>query len=135
MVDLLAERGEREAADVLEGYWNELAAALDFLLLCGYKLDLFDADVQASLLPQIHRTHGQVLSGGDEERFAGAVERALLEVLGETDARKVYAQVSAGEPKAPVSQLALMWMSAHMPRAAAKVLTSARSYYGEAAAA
>jgi hypothetical protein len=135
MVDLLVDRGDRLAADVLERYWNELAAQLNFMLLCGYRLDLFDTDVQAALLPQIHRSHSRVLAGGDEDRFATAVERALLEVLGETDAQKVYAQIPAGEAKAPVSQLALMWMSAHMPRAATKVLALARSYYGEAAAA
>jgi len=135
MVDLLVDRGDQVAADVLERHWNELAAQLNFMLLCGYRLDLFDTDVQAALLPQIHRSHAHVLPGADEEQFATAVERALFEILGETDARKVYAQVSAGDAKAPASQLALMWMSAHMPRAATKVLAVARSYYGEEAAA
>jgi hypothetical protein len=134
MVDLLVERGDRVGADVLERYWNALAAQLNFMLLCGYRLDPFDADVQTALLPQIHRSHAQVLPAGDEERFATAVERALLEILGETDAQKVYAQISGGQAKAPVPQLALMWMSAHMPRTAGKVLAAARSHYGEAAA-
>lgn len=134
MVDLLVARGDRAEADVLERYWNELAAQLNFMLLCGYRLDLFDADVQAALLPQIRRSHAQLLPAGDEERFATAVERALVDVLGEDDAQKVYAQISA-EAKAPASVLALMWMSAHMPRAAGKVLDVARSRYGEAAAA
>lgn len=135
MVDLLVARGDRAEADVLEGYWNELAAERNFMLLCGYRLDLFDADVQASLLPQIHRSHAQLLPAGDEKRFATSVERALLEVLGEADAHKVYAQISAEKAKGPASQLALMWLSAHMPRAAGKVLDVARSHYGEAAAA
>ena len=135
MVDLLVDRGDRSGADVLEHHWNELAAQLNFMLLCGYRLDLFDADAQTALLPQIHRSHAQVLPVGDEERFAAAVERALLEVLGDADAQKVFAQISNTQGKAPTSQLALMWLSAHMPRAAGKVLAAARSHYAAAAAA
>jgi hypothetical protein len=135
MVDLLVDRGERLDADVLERYWNELAAELNFGLLCGYKLDLLDDDSQIGLLSQIHRSHAEVLPSGDEDRFAVAVDRALVEVLGEADKQKVYAQIGNAGVKAPAPQLALMWLSAHMPRAAAKVLAAARRYYGDVAAA
>jgi hypothetical protein len=132
MVDILVRRGERDEADVLEAYWNELAAIRNFTLLCGYRIDPLDPE-QAPLLPQIYRSHSRVLALPDETRFASAVERALTEVLGETDARSVYARVALGDSAAPESQLALMWVSAHMPRTAEEVLARARSHYAAAA--
>jgi KaiC/GvpD/RAD55 family RecA-like ATPase len=135
MVDVLVQRGDHRAADVLERYWNELAEQRNFTLLCGYKVDRFDPTAHSTLLPQIYRSHAQALALPDEDRFAGAVERALVEVLGESDARTVYARVSQNRGKAPESQLALMWLTAHMPRAAAQVLTLARDHYAGSAAA
>lgn len=39
MVNLLWEQGDVIAAMRLEGFWNELAADIDFSLLCGYRTD------------------------------------------------------------------------------------------------
>ena len=39
MVNLLWEGGDVIAAMTLEGFWNELAAEVDFSLLCGYRRD------------------------------------------------------------------------------------------------
>jgi hypothetical protein len=134
MVDVLVRRGEQTAADTVERYWNELAAQSNFTLLCGYKLDLFDPEAQHALLPQIHKSHARVLPLHDEETFSAAVRQALNEVLGESDAKKVYARVSAESPEAPTSQLTLMWLTAHMPHAATRVLALARDHYADAAA-
>jgi hypothetical protein len=137
MVDVLVRRGELAAADTLEGYWNALAEKREFTLLCGYKADLFDPDAQASLLPQIYRSHTHVLPPADGERIELAVGRALAEVLGEADAQKVYSRVARlrQAPAAPASHLALLWVSAHMPRTASEVLAVARTHYTDAAAA
>jgi hypothetical protein len=129
MVDVLVRRGEQTAADTVERYWNELAAESNFTLLCGYKLDLFDPEAQHALLPQIHKSHARVLPLHDEEMFSASVERALIDILGESDAKKVQARVSAGSTDAPASQLTLMWLTAHMPHVATRVLNLARSHY------
>jgi len=134
MVDVLVQRGEQAAADVLERYWNELAAKRNFTLLCGYQVDRFDPAAQA-LLPQIYRSHARVLALPDDDRFAAAVQRAFVDVLGDSDARNVYTRVSRNVGNAPESQLALMWLNAHMPRTAAQVLARAREHYAAAAAA
>jgi hypothetical protein len=135
MVDILVRRGRRPEADTLERYWNELGARRQFTLLCGYKVDLFDLDAQTALLPQVYRSHTEVLPGTDAERVELAVERAVVEVLGEADAQRLYAQVSRGGANAPVSHRALLWISAHMPRTAEEVLAAARTHYASAAAA
>jgi hypothetical protein len=137
MVDILVRRDDRRSADVLEGFWNDLAAKRSFTLLCGYRVDLFDVEAHISLLPQVYRSHTHVLPALDADRIELAVGRALTEVLGEADSQKVYAQVARQEQakSAPASHLALMWVSAHMPRTAAQVLAAARTHYSAAAAA
>lgn len=131
MVDLLCRRGEPEAADALEALWNRLALRKQFSLLCGYKVDLFDRVAQVELLPRVYRAHSHVLPGGDSARMEGAVEHALATVLGEADAKKVYGQVArqVRDERIPAAQVALMWVTAHMPRAAERVLDCARTQY------
>jgi hypothetical protein len=67
--------------------------------------------------------------------FSASVERALIDILGESDAKKVQARVSAESTDAPASQLTLMWLTAHMPHAATRVLNLARNHYSGTSAA
>lgn len=135
MVDILVRRGDRTQADTLEDFWNELGEKKNFALLCGYKVDIFDLHAQISLLPQVYRTHTHVLPGADADRVELAVGRALADVLGEDDAQKVYAQARRNDKSVQLSHLALLWVSAHMPRTAEEVLAAARLHFAEAAAA
>jgi hypothetical protein len=131
MVDILCRNGETEAADLLEELWNRLGLRRNFSLLCGYKVDVFDRGAQLGLLPQVCRSHSHVLPAVDAERMERAVDAALIEALGVADAHKVYAQVAlqVREQRVPVPDLALMWVSAHMPRSAERVLAAARTHY------
>jgi len=135
MVDVLVRRGDRAAADTLEGYWNDLFAKRHFTLLCGYKVDLFDVATYIELLPQVYRSHTHVLQTADDRRFEEAVDRALTDVLGAEDVQKVYARVARSGDKAPRSHLALQWICAHMPRAASDVFAAAQAFFAEADAA
>jgi KaiC/GvpD/RAD55 family RecA-like ATPase len=131
MVDLLVRDERVAAADALEEMWNRLGARRTFTLLCGYEIDVFDRAAQTGLLPQVCRSHSHVLPLVDPERMERAVDKALVETLGAGDAQKVYAQIARQERDAqvPASQLALMWVSAHMPRAADRILATARTHY------
>lgn len=135
MVDLLCRRGETAAADELEDFWHELGSRRNFSLLCGYKIDLFDRASQVTLLPQVYRSHSHVLPSLDSEWVEEAVAAALAAVLGEANAQRVYARVARhrSHQQVPTAQLALMWVSAHMPRAADRVLAAARAQYVAAA--
>jgi hypothetical protein len=136
MVDLLWHRGDPEGAVALEGLWNDLGTRLRFSLLCGYRIDIFDRTAQVTFLPQVCRTHSRVLAGDNSERVEHAVNTALTETLGRADAEKIYTLVAAQvrEEKVPPAQLALMWVSAHMPRTAEHVLAAARAHYSASAA-
>ncbi len=131
MVDLLAARGQLEAAVKLEQLWNELARRRSFSLLCGYRIDVFDRAAQTGLLPHVCAEHSHVLPVGDPERLSRAVDLALDEVLGPADAGKVYLLVGerVREARVPVAQLVLMWVSANMPGLADRILASARTHY------
>jgi hypothetical protein len=130
LVDLLCERGSAGSAARLEELWNHLARRRAFSLLCSYRIDVFDRDAQLSVLPEICRAHSHVLPAGDPERLESAVDAALEEALGR-QAGQVYAMVGEQlrRKHVPAAQLALMWVSAEMPRSAERILESARAHY------
>jgi hypothetical protein len=77
-----------------------------------------------------------VLPADDPERLHRAVDAALEETLGSTDAGRVYAMIAdeMRQTSVPASQLALMWVSAEMPAVAQRVLSSAETKYLQPAA-
>jgi hypothetical protein len=131
IVDQLCRRGDRASADLLEDLWNHLGRRREISLLCGYKLDLFDRDIQVNLLPQIYRAHTDLLPLAAAEALDQAVEQALVEILGTEDARKVGEQAARHPTDERLSrgQQTLMWVSAHMPRTAERILERTRDHY------
>lgn len=134
MVDLLCQRGDPQGAAVVEQLWNRLLATRDLSLLCAYRVDVFDAEVQASLLPAVCGAHTHVEVADDPRGFQDAVDAALSETLGPGDAQKVWALVAdeIRDGRVPAAELALMWVSTYMPRSASRVLERARERYATA---
>jgi hypothetical protein len=136
MVDLLCADGNEDAAFELERLWNDLASRRRFRLLCGYRLDLFDLSCQSTTLPRVCREHSHVMPARNYPRFARAVDRALRDTVGSTEAANVYLRVSrqAGtDERIPLAQLILMWVSENMPVRAQQILATAREHYTAAA--
>jgi MEDS: MEthanogen/methylotroph, DcmR Sensory domain len=131
MVDVLVHRGEDDAAVSLEELWNSLAWSRSFSLLCAYELDVFDRETQATRLPEICRTHSHVKPADDARKLARAVDAALADVLGASEAGQLYVVVSEElrEERVPSPQLMLMWVSEHMPVHAERILAAARERY------
>ena len=131
MVDLLCQRGQQEAAIALEDLWNDLGRRSRFSLLCGYHLNVFDRASQAETLPHVCRAHSHVLPAPDPDRLQRAVDHALEEVLGASEAGKVYVLVGQQirADRVPMAQVLLMWISENMPALAERVLASARTRY------
>jgi hypothetical protein len=97
-------------------------------------VDLFDADTQLTLLPQICGAHTHVQPGGDVARLGRAVGAALEEELG-PEAATVYAQMPASVGRSmllPAAERALMWVSANLPGRADRILAAARARYATA---
>jgi hypothetical protein len=137
MVDLLVAQENLEGAVALEAEWHRLLEARGcFSLLCAYHIDVFDRAAQVSLLPTVCGAHSHVLPAEDPDRLHRAVDAALEETLGATDAGRVYAMIAdqIRQTPVPASQLALMWVSVEMPAVAQRVLSSAQGKYLQDAA-
>jgi MEDS: MEthanogen/methylotroph, DcmR Sensory domain len=131
MVDILWHRGQEEAALALEELWNDLAHTSPFSLLCGYSLDLFDADVQGRALPEIFCRHSHARPAADPGRLAAAVHDALAEILGTLDATRIYLDFAEEVPPSgvPRAQCVLMWLTAKDKQLAQRVLERVRARY------
>lgn len=135
MVDVLWRQGSERGAIAVEELWNELAESRRFALLCAYQLDIFDIAVQTSALPEIIRTHSHPRPVADTSRLAAAVDRALAEVLGPSEAGQVYLRVAEQVPRTqlPRAQAVLSWLSKEDGATAVRVLDRARTLYAAAA--
>jgi hypothetical protein len=131
MVDLLSRRGLADAAVALEELWNELLRMRRVALLCGYRLDVFDLGAQRQALPDVFRAHTHARPVTDGRRFAVAVDRAVVEIMGPSDTARVYLDVAEQVPRTglPRAQAVLGWLAANDGPRAARVLDRARSYY------
>jgi DcmR-like sensory protein len=131
MVDVLWQRGQEQAAIALEELWNELAKTRSFALLCGYQLDVFQADVQREALPEVMRTHSHTRTVEEPSRLAAAVDQALNDVLGPTRAARIYLDVAEHVPHGslPRAQAVLNWLSTSEAPFADEILERARMHY------
>jgi len=131
MVDILWARESKHAAIELEELWNELARKRRFALLCGYRLDIFDIDVQTGALPAVFGAHTHARPAHDTSRLADAVDAALREAVGPIDAAHIYLDV-AEQPRLralPRGQAVLGWLSSGDAALAESVLERARRHY------
>jgi hypothetical protein len=133
MVDLLWRQGKQASAIAVEELWNELSETRTFALLCGYHLDVFDIDVQASALPEILRVHTHPRTAADPSGLAAAVDQALVDVLGSAGAGQIYLQVAEQVPhtQSPRAQTVLTWLSGQDTTTAEQVLDRVRTHYAE----
>lgn len=131
MVDILAREGRQDGALALEELWNGLARTRSFALLCAYRLDIFDVDIQSRLLPGIFRTHTHAQPAADPARLAAAVDRALADTVGARRAARIYLDVAEHVPHGPFprAQAVLMWLVAQDTKLARAILDRARSHY------
>jgi len=131
MVDLLWQRGAREAAIRLEEFWNDLAGLQTFSLLCAYYMDNLDKAAYSGPLDCICRVHSHLIAVRDYKRFNEAVVEASEAVLDPTLARMLLSLSERHRPptEMPQGQATLLWLQHNMPRTAEKVLAQVRSRY------
>lgn len=129
MVDVLWQRGERDAALRLEEFWNDLAKLQTFSLLCAYYMDNLDAAAYAGPLECVCKVHTHLIPAHDYQRFNQAVIDASKEVLDQPLANMLLSLAERHRPQTvmPQGQATLLWLQRNMPRTAAKVLSEVRS--------
>jgi MEDS: MEthanogen/methylotroph, DcmR Sensory domain len=129
MVDVLWQRGERDAALRLEEFWNDLAKLQKFSLLCAYYMDNLDAAAYSGSLECLCKVHTHLIPARDYRRFNQAVTEAARQILDHPLAQMLLS-LSASQRLAtemPEGQATLLWLKRNMPRTADKVLAAVRA--------
>lgn len=129
MVDVLWQRGERDAAIRLEEFWNDLAKLQTFSLLCAYFMDNLDASAYAGPLECVCKVHTHLIPARNYHILNDAVIEASNKVLDQPLAQMLLALSAHSKPdtEMPDGQATLLWLKRNMPRTADKVLAEVRS--------
>jgi hypothetical protein len=129
MVDVLWQRGERDAAIRLEEFWNDLAKLQTFSLLCAYQMDNLDAAAYKGPMECVCKVHTHLIPARDYERFNKAVIEASKAVLEAPLADMLLSLSERHRPLTamPQGQATLLWLQRNMPRTAEKILAEVRS--------
>ena len=135
MVDVLWQRGERDAAIRLEEFWNELAKLQTFSLFCAYRLDNLDASAYGGALECVCHVHTHLIPARDYEAFNDAVMDASSQILDRPMAQMLLSLSESQRPatQMPIGQATLLWLQKNMPRTAERVLAAVRERCGAAA--
>jgi hypothetical protein len=135
MVDVLWQRGERDAAIRLEEFWNELARLQTFSLFCAYRLDNLDPDAYGGALECVCHAHTHMIPARDYEAFNDAVMAASKQVLDQPMAQMLLSLSESQRPatQMPIGQATLLWLQKNMPRTAQRVLAAVRERCSAAA--
>jgi hypothetical protein len=129
MVDVLWQRGERDAAIRLEEFWNDLAKLQTFSLLCAYQMDNLDAVAYKGPMECVCKVHTHLIPARDYARFNKAVIEASKAVLEAPLADMLLSLSERHRPLTamPQGQATLLWLQRNMPRTAEKILAEVRS--------
>jgi MEDS: MEthanogen/methylotroph, DcmR Sensory domain len=133
MVDVLWQRGERDAAIRLEEYWNDLGKLQTFSLFCAYRMDPLDRDQYGGALESVCNVHSHLIAG-DAQRFDEAVQAASRKVLDQPLADLLLSLAANHQrtTQMPMGQATLFWLKQNMPRTADKVLSELREGFSPA---
>ena len=129
MVDVLWQRGERDAATRLEEFWNELGKLQTFSLFCAYRMDPLDSRQYGGALECVCNTHTHLLPARDAAAFDEAVQAASSNVLDQPLAQLLLSLAANHRTptRMPMGQATLFWLKQNMPRTAEKVLSELRA--------
>jgi len=129
MVDLLWQDQQKEAAVLLEQYWNTLLKKYSFSLLCAYQLDNLDAANYSGAIECVCKTHTHFLPAQDVHQLEKAVADASKCVMG-VNLSSMYKCISTlVDPSTamPPSQASLLYLSKTMPGEMNAILHQVRS--------
>jgi hypothetical protein len=128
MVDVLWQRGERQAAIRLEEFWNDLARLQTFSLFCAYYMDNLDAEAYGGPLECVCKVHTHLIPARDYSGFNESVSEASKAVLDQPLAQMLMSLAASHRPatQMPLGQATLLWLKQNMPRTAERVLARLR---------
>jgi hypothetical protein len=106
-----------------------LAETCSFMLLCAYQGDALAPEFHGRPAEAVYRQHSHVVSAADYERLTRAVQQAMEEVLGKSEAAALQPLITATKRPAsplPGAQATLLWLQSNLPDQVNAVLAAAR---------
>jgi hypothetical protein len=118
MVNLLYLGGNSRASTRLEEFWGRVTEAEGIALLCSFLMDKFDPKIYDGELGDVCRCHGHVIPARDYAAHHEAVNRAVVQTIGELRGPLLHAlvaQARAMPTGLPAAQALLLWLRQHLP--------------------
>lgn len=129
---LWSDRAYRAAIE-LEQLWNRLMAGVRFDLFCGYPIDVLGEEFQTPAMRPLLAEHSVVVPTLPPN-FDGAMRRAMLEVLGESQ-HGVHAAAASDlnrlDTRLPNAEATILRLRSALPRYADAILAKAKVYARE----
>jgi hypothetical protein len=136
MVGVLWQSGQFSAAIMLEDCWNRFLQSKGFSLFCSYPIDVFDSEFQACGVEALLCDHSHLLPSCNGD-LDSAVNRAMDEHFGSmTQELRRRAQETSYPYWAdmPAAEATILWLRAHVPEHADRIMQRAREHYQAARA-
>lgn len=129
LTDELWTSGRRQAAGLIERFWNALEDTQSVSVLCACPLDSLDGRDYEGALQTVCSQHTHLLTAGDSQLFNDAVSSAVREVLEPQLHGMLHALSTQDRPatEMPQGQAMMFWLRRHMPRTAERVLARVRA--------
>ncbi len=132
MVGILWQSRQFSAAIRLEQFWNKLLSRSSFSLFCGYSMDVFGKEFQASALDALLCAHTHLVPGETNRNLELALNRAMEEVLGRhAQDQRLLAKADSQPSWAfmPSGEALVLWLRKNYPESADAILARARRHY------
>lgn len=132
LVDVLWERGDVAASMSLEDLFDQVGKKRELSTFCSFRMDNFNNDVHARMLPRLGTNHSHLIPVDDYGRLERAVADALEETVGADEASVLQARLrSRYQPpfNMPPAQALLLALRQFLPALADPVLQLSRELY------
>ena len=132
LVDVLWERGHVAASMSLEDLFDQLGKKCELSTFCSFRMDNFNSDVHARMLPRLGTNHSHLIPVDEYGRLERAVNDALRETVGADEASVLEHRLRARYHPPftmPPAQALLLALRQFLPTLADSVLQLSRELY------
>lgn len=138
MVNVLYVDGNSQGSNRLEELFDEVAHEKSIAIFCSFLMDKYDPKIYDGPLQNVCRTHAHLIPADNYEQHRRCVDRAVTQVFAGKENQFLDCLALSNFwacPGMPPAQALLLWLKKSLPHIADQVLTLARQYEQQRAAA
>jgi len=130
MSNVFHQLGKKAAVAMDEQIGDDVCRKHNVALLCSFQIDHLDPASYEGAMQTLCRHHEHVMPAGDDARERTAVNRAVRDVIGAIEGRKLYSLQEWKPPQCHLAdwQVLLFWVRDTMPERFPAVLKAAKAY-------